>query len=127
MRSSEERVMILRMIEEGKVSAEDGARLLAAMNEAEDAALVNAPSIPVPAANNGNRFLHVRVTDMKTGKRKVSVNIPIALVSFGLRFVPDSAGINVNEVRTAIESGYTGTVVDVYDEEDGEHVEITLE
>ena len=119
--------MILRMIEEGKISAEDGARLLAAMNEAEDAALATPSTMPVPVTSNGNRFLHVRVTDMKTGKRKVSINIPIALVSFGLRFVPESAGVNVNEVRAAIENGYTGTVVDVDDEEDGEHVEIMLE
>ena len=126
MRSSEERVMILRMIEEGKISAEDGARLLAAMNEAEDASLTTT-TVPVPTSQNGNRFLHVRVTDLQTGKRKVSINIPVTLVSFALRFVPESAGINVDEVRTAIENGYTGTVVDVYDEEDNQHVEVMLE
>jgi hypothetical protein len=126
MRSSEERVMILRMIEEGKISAEDGARLLAAMTEAEDASLTTT-TVPAPISQNGNRFLHVRVTDLQTGKRKVSVNIPVTLVSFALRFVPESAGINVDQVRTAIENGYTGTVVDVYDEEDNQHVEVVLE
>ena len=38
MASSEERMMILRMVEEGKVTPEEGARLLAAMGEREAAA-----------------------------------------------------------------------------------------
>ena len=38
MASSEERMMILRMVEEGKITPEEGARLLSAMGEREAAA-----------------------------------------------------------------------------------------
>lgn len=124
MTNSEERKIILRMIEEGKVSAEEGARLLAAMNTAGDEAI---ETVNVSAPGISNRFLHVRVTDLVTGKQKVRVNIPTSLVSFGLRFVPKNQEVDVQSIQEAIDTGYTGLIVDVYDEEDGNHVEVYLE
>ena len=123
MPSSEERTMILRMIEEGKISVEEGARLLAALGEETEADAT--PEIePI---GGGSRYLHVRVTDSVTGKQKVRVNIPAGLVSFGLRFVPDNSGFDASAVQQAIDSGFVGQIVDIHDDEDGNHVEIFVE
>jgi hypothetical protein len=54
MASSEERMMILRMVEEGKVTPEEGARLLAAMGDREAAAEPAGTPEPVGAAEGAN-------------------------------------------------------------------------
>ena len=124
MPSSEERMMILRMVEEGKISPEEGARLLGALGEKE--ATGPAPAEQPAAAMNSRQF-RVRVSNVATGKQKVTVNLPLSLVNFGLRFIPPSADFDVQALRDAFNSGFTGRFVDVVDEEKGDHVEIFIE
>ena len=68
---------------------------------------------------------------MATGKTKTSVNIPLGLMEWGLQigaqFAPEVANINSEELIEALQSGVDGKIVDVIDEEDGEHVEIFIE
>ena len=123
MATSEERLKILKMIEEGKISAEDGAKLLAALTDTrKSATTVN---------TSDSRWFRVRVTDAATGKAKVNVNIPIGLVHVGLkvgaRFAPGLEAEEMEAITQALNSGMTGKIIDVTDEEDGEHVEIFIE
>ncbi|HXF84031.1 MAG TPA: hypothetical protein VNK49_01460 [Anaerolineales bacterium] len=125
MASVEERMKILKMIEEGKLSAEEGAKLLAALSEKR------APGPPRPPGMSGARWLRIRVTDTRTGRSKASVQIPLALVDAGLKigahFAPQVEGVDMSNVMEALRSGMTGKIIDVVDEEDGEHVEIYVE
>jgi hypothetical protein len=61
----------------------------------------------------------------------VNVNIPMGLVNVGLKmgakFAPEVEGMDVQQIADAINSGMTGKIIDVTDEEDGEHVEIYVE
>lgn len=124
MATSDERMKILKMIDEGKISAEEGAKLLAALSESRK------PSrkIPVKSSSGGARWLRVRVTDMVTGKSKATINLPMGLVDAGLniasQYAPDVA---FDELFAAIDAGAEGKIIDVIDEEDGEHVEIFIE
>ncbi len=125
MASTEERMKILRMIDEGKLTAEEGARLLAALSDSSKGA--KRPFVRGPGG--ATRMLRVRVTDIRTGKAKATVNLPIGLVDAGLKiasqYVPD---ISFEEIAEAINSGTVeGKIVDVIDEEDGDHVEIYIE
>jgi hypothetical protein len=124
MASTEERMKILRMIDEGKINAEEGAKLLAALSEA--------PKIPrrksLRETVGGARWLRIRVTDLVTGKSKATVNLPIGLVDAGLNIASQYApGIDFDELVEAINEGAEGKIIDVLDEEDGEHVEIYIE
>lgn len=124
MATSEERVKILRMIEEGKITAEEGAKLLSALQESRKSP--RKPSLRGPGG--GARWLRVRVTDMVTGKAKATVNLPLGLVDAGLNIASQYApGIAFDELAEAINAGAEGKIIDVYDEEDGEHVEIFIE
>ena len=123
MATTEERTRILKMIEEGKITAEEGAKLLAALRDSRKDMRVPSP----PTLRKG--WMRVRVTDMRTGKTKVNVNLPLGLVDAGMniatQFAPD---INFNVIAEAIRSGdMEGKIVDVIDEEDGEHVEVFIE
>ena len=127
MATVEERMKILKMVEEGKVSAEDGAKLLAALTQSRQA-----PAPPnVPVVGGEARWFRVRVTDMVTGKTKVNVNIPMGLVNVGIkmgaRFAPGLEGEHMEAIAEALRSGMVGKIVEATDEEDGERVEIFVE
>jgi hypothetical protein len=122
MASAEERMRILKMIEQKQVSAADGARLLDALRAGDD---------PGTVETSKARWLRVRVTNRSNGRAKVNVNIPIGLLDVGLkmgaRFAPDMAGMDLNAIQAAINKGLQGKIVDLDDEEDDEHVEVFVE
>ncbi len=126
MASSEERMKILKMIEEGKLSAEEGTKLLAALSEKRVPGPPRGPGMP-----GGARWLRIRVTDVRTGRSKASVQIPLELVDAGMKigahFAPEVEGVDMSNVMEALRAGVTGKIIDVTDEEDGEHVEIYVE
>ena len=126
MATVEERMQILKMIEEGKISAEEGAKLLAALSAGS-----KTDGSKREASGPGPKQFRVRVTDLASGRNKVNINIPMSLVNVGIkmgaRFAPDVEGIDFDEVVAAIKSGSQGKIVDVVDEEDGERVEIYVE
>jgi hypothetical protein len=68
---------------------------------------------------------------MATGKPKVNVNIPMGLVSMGLRlgaqFAPGLEDFDIEELMAAIDEGVQGKIIEVENEEDGERVEIFIE
>ena len=131
MATVEERMKILKMVEDGKVTAEDGAKLLAALDDSRKTAPRPPMPPPAPGTTASGRWLRIRVTDVNTGRPKVNVNIPMGLVNVGLKmgakFAPEVDGLDVQQITEAINSGMTGKIIDVMDEEDGEHVEIYVE
>jgi len=145
MVSTEERMRILNMLQEGQVTPEQAAQLLQALEDAPAATKARPAAQPPahtqqslvehipPAGEPGRapRWLRVRVTDTDTGRPRVNVRLPLSLVNVGLKmgkqFAPEIEGMDFNEIVKAIQEGETGTFVDVFDEEDGEHVEVFLE
>ena len=124
MVTSDERLKILKMIDDGKISAEEGAKLLAALAESGK----TERKAPTRTVSGTARWLRVRVTDSNSGKTKATVNLPLRLVDAGLniasQYAPDVA---FDELIEAINDGAEGKIIDVYEEEDGEHVEIFIE
>ena len=117
-------MQILKMIEARQISAEEGARLLAALDRADSKAGPAGPS-------EGPRWFRVRVTDLRSGRNKVNVNIPMGLVNVGIkmgaRFAPNVEGLDVEQITKAIREGAHGKIVDVDEEEDGERVELYID
>jgi hypothetical protein len=119
----EERLRILKMIESGQVSAEEGAQLIDAMGESQNRERQR-PGQP-------SRTLRVRVTDLNTRRQKINVTIPVSLVGVGLklgaRLVPRMAGANADELMRKIERGATGRIFEMQDLDEGERIEIFVE
>lgn len=128
MASVEERMKVLKMIEEGKITAEEGAKLLAALDMGPRP---GKGPVPPPPPVGAGRWLRIRVTDTTTGRPKVNVTIPMGLVNVGLkmgaRFAPETEGLDWQQIADAINSGMIGKIIDVVDEQDGERVEIFVE
>ncbi len=119
----EEKMQILKMIEDGKITSKDGLELLSALEEKED--------MPI---TKPSKWLRIKVHD-PDDNTKVNVNIPLALVDVGLKmatkFSPelknsDLKDIDFNEIAELIKNGAEGKIVDV-ESGDGERVEIIVE
>ena len=65
------------------------------------------------------------------GLLKAAVQIPLGLIDAGLKigahFAPEVEGVDMSSVMDALHAGVTGKIIDVTDDEDGEHVEIYVE
>jgi hypothetical protein len=124
MATSEERMRILKMIEEKQITAEEGAKLLQALRASSGDASQREEV-------NKARWLRVRVTDRASGKLKVNVNIPVGLVDVGLkmgaRFAPEMNGMDLSAIQAAIKGGMQGRIIEVDDEADNERVEVFVE
>lgn len=126
MATTEERMKILTMIREGKITAEEGAKLLSALSASQKGS-----KKIVARGGTEPKWFRVRVTDMVTGKMKTSVNIPFGLMQWGIQigaqFAPEVGDLDMDQLNQMLQSGVEGKIVDVIDEEDGEHVEIFVE
>jgi len=124
MATPDERMKILKMVEDDKLSVEEASRLLNALSRGS--------SDTRPATQEGDsKWMRIRVTDLDGGRAAVNVNLPMRLVSVALRlgaqFIPEEEDINLEELAEALQAGLTGKIVDVIDEEEGRQVEIYVE
>jgi hypothetical protein len=148
--TSENRQSILEMLAAGKISVEDAADMIRQLEPATAGAEAppkpeaaappkpEAPPAPVmkpvepgkAGSQNGPRWLHIHVNDLSTGQRRVTVNVPLRMLQLGLRvggrFAPELSGMDWQELSGLI-SSEKGMLVEVQDEEDGEHVQIFVD
>ena len=127
MATRDERMQVLKMVESGQVSAEEGIRLLESLSRSAE---------PQPPAAHEEiaaapRRMRVVVTDLGTGQQKVDISLPWNLVSVGMnmgaRFAPRDIDLDLEEVLAAVRSGTEGKVMEVVDEDESERVEIYVD
>ena len=138
----EEELKILRMLEEGKITAEQAEKLLEALRKPEEE-----PETKPRRA----KWLRIRVYENGREKPTVNINLPLALVKgltkMGVKFmnmVPDRVrermeeqGVDfdlnsitpeqIDELTNSLTGEGPLKLVDVEDTEEGEKVEIVIE
>lgn len=114
---SDERMQILRMLKADKLSVEEAARLLEALDKGSREPLNEVSSIVI------------KVTE--AGRDRANINIPVELAKVALRFVPkdvlDSHEVDIDGVIRSIEAGMRGKLVEVDQPEEQRKVEIFVE
>ncbi|MCA9953358.1 MAG: hypothetical protein KC434_01470 [Anaerolineales bacterium] len=140
--SKPSRMEILELLSNGKITAAEAANLLNDIDKPEEAAAPPPPEkAPEPVelkaaealGSNGPEpsWFHVRVSNLETGKNRVTVNIPVRMMKFGLkigsRFSPEIGDLDWNELTGMMRDMKTGMLVDVQDEESNEHVQVYLD
>lgn len=117
---SDERLQILRMLEEGKITSDEAVKLL---DTVEDDRPQQRP--------RKNRFVKVRISG--SDGEKVNVNLPIGLAKVALRIADNFGGklderfdnLDLESIIDEIEEGVEGKLVEV--ESGDERVEIFVE
>ena len=121
--------LVLRLVAEGRLTAEEAAPILAAFDarEAAGAPPGESRSRSGPSGDEdstrGASALRIEIRDH--GRQVVNVRLPIAAGRFALDSVPGLSGDQVDRVREALRSGRTGPLLEVDDHGDG--VRISLE
>lgn len=138
---------ILDLLAQGKITAMEASEMLSATTAVAPPAQPAPPTKeaqqeeePVSKADrltepdtNGKQpsWLRVRVRNLQTGKSKVSVNIPLTMVHFGLqfanRFNSQQDDFNLHQWSDMLFKAEQGILVDVEDAESNEHVQIYLD
>lgn len=131
MMEFDERMKILSMLQEGKISVEEATALLDTLEKSYEREAAPTKLGGRSESSGHGRWLRVKVSDSQTGQLRVNVRLPIELVAsgirFGLKFSPEVQGLDIDELSEWIKSGTVGQIVDVLDEQDGEHVEVFVE
>ncbi len=148
MSAETKRREILQMLAKGSINAKEAGELLEQVvaDKAADEPTASStseapeppahsqapPSAPEPVAvRTGNpRWLNVCVTGSASGRKRVSVKIPLSLARIGLRvgakFVPEMDEMDWEQVLSEISSGEVDTIVEVNDEKSGEQVQVFI-
>jgi hypothetical protein len=140
-----ERAEILKMIEQGQVSAEQAIDMLSAKPETADVPEPSAPmtdeapdapqaQAPMPEEKappqdlSPRRYVHIRISNPETGAKRVNVNLPLHWLKFGwkigARLAPQLQDLDWEEMTHSLEQGQPISLVEVEGEE---RVEIYIE
>jgi DUF4097 and DUF4098 domain-containing protein YvlB len=127
---NEEYMRILKMIEEGKVTAEEGAELMKAIGGEESK--VEDQLSGVKPSFHGKK-LRIKVTDTDTGKDKANIRIPLRLAKIAEKLIPRDAktkmkvqGIDLNSILTNIDELADGPLVDIDADDKGDNVNVSI-
>lgn len=121
----DEKRQILTMVQEGKISVDEGLKLLEVLES-------SAPGQPGGAgAGRPAKMLRVRVFDAEDNT-KVNVNIPLALAKVAMKFIPKNVAaeikeqdIDLDEILASITDATMGKIVDI--DSDEAKVEVYVE
>ena len=141
----QERLAVLKLVESGAITAEQGVRLLNALQPpaavaapAGPAALVEQPrraalrtcAVAAAGAQGRPRWLRLRVIDAR-GRSKVDLQFPLAVLGVALRlggrWLPELRQLDPNAIVAALQLGSGGRLFAADDGLEGERIELTLE
>ena len=133
----EDKKRVLKMVEEGKISAEEGLKLLEALesNSGEKVKVKKQPIVDeneffkIDKNSSKEKMIYIRV--ISSDGERVKVNIPIGFFKvLGSNSIMGSANlykynIDINSIINAVENGFEGRLVEV-NSDDGDRVIIEI-
>ena len=127
---------VLRLVAEGRLTAEEAAPILDALEangggptaapRPEPAAPKASPAYPPRPSEAGDtpaRAIRIEVTD--AGRSVINLRVPLSLGKAAINQVPGISEATSERIREAIDAGIKGPIVDI--DEDGDGVRISLE
>ena len=128
--SEDERMMVLKLLKDGKITADEAAKLLETIGLTDPKRKKAQVDEPEEIKGQG-KFFRVKITDASNGKIRANIRIPLSVMGagakFGAHFAPQINGIESEDLMKAVRDGEVGKILDVFDDEDNEHVEIYIE
>jgi hypothetical protein len=130
MSDNTEKLEILNLIKEGKITPEQGVRLIEALDRSDTAGQMPAAGQKPPS---GPRWINIEIKTSSDGKYKslTPIRIPLSLVRLFFRFIPKDSSVpgsdyNFEEVLNSME---TGKQIELHTGEgaEGRSVRITAE
>jgi hypothetical protein len=113
---------VLRLVAEGRLTAEEAAPVIDALQAADGATAGDAPDSR-PGTNP--RALRIEVSE--GGRRVVNLRVPLSIGRMAIDHIPGLSNDNITRIREALDLGMTGPILVVDEGGDGNGVRIVLE
>ena len=112
---------VLQLVAEGRLSADEAAPILAALDQPGPTAPPPAPERPPepatpPEAPRADRTIRLEVREH--GRSIVNLRLPLAVGRLALDRIPGLSGEQVDRVKEALASGMRGPILEVDDDGD---------
>ena len=115
---------ILKLVADGVLTPEEADEILNALNAAQAAegqAHEAAPEPPAQAPQSRNdqatpRHLRIQVTER--GRAVVNLRVPMNIAGWASAYLPGLSEENADRIRSAIDSGIRGPIIDIGDGDD---------
>ncbi len=114
---------VLRLVAEGRLTAEEAGPILDALDGTSEAADDTAADAAGRASDTPARTLRVEVTE--AGRTVINLRIPLSLGRAAISQVPGISEATSDRIREAIAAGIKGSIVEV--DEGGDGVRISIE
>ena len=129
---------VLRLVADGRLTAEEAAPILDALDARGGEPSKVPPPPPAPgaprpgppspprsfaSADSPARAIRIEVTD--AGRSVINLRVPLSLGKAAINQVPGISEATSDRIREAIDAGIKGPIVDI--DEDGDGVRISLE
>lgn len=128
----EDKKRILKMVEEGKITAEEALKLLQALEsdvKPEKITINNDEFFNIQSNDKAGKMIYIRVKDSSGSKVRVNVPIDFIKIMGGIDRVCngklDKYNLEMDKIIEAIDNGYVGRLVEV-DTEEGDKVIIEI-
>lgn len=121
---------VLRLVADGRLTADQAAPILDALADADDRATSGpdperADAADDPAGSPRRSATSIRIEISEGGRKVVNLRVPVSLGRMAMDRIPGLSGTNADMVRQALAEGRSGTLLDIDD--DGSGVRIALE
>jgi hypothetical protein len=115
--------VLLRLVAEGRLTADEAAPIVAALEEKsrQDAA----QAATWPSIRDALSGRHITVYVAENGRPVINLSIPLAAAGFAIDQVPGLSPDHRSRIVEAIQRGLTGPILEVSDH--GDEVRITIE
>ena len=125
----DELATVLRLVSEGKLSAEEAAPIIEALSRHRVPPPPEPPTPPTPPGSvpGKGRGRRVRIQVTERGRRVVDVRVPLAFAAMAARMVPGIPDSYAALIEQAVDTDTIGPIVDVAEDEDGDGVLISIE
>jgi hypothetical protein len=117
---------ILRLVAEGRLSAEEAAPLVEAMLATEGGSGGDEAGSSSSGSYTAGLPAHVRVLVTERGRPVVNLRVPLALGKAAVALVPGLSLGDASRIDAALAAGRTGPLLDVTDD-NGDGVRVVLE
>lgn len=116
---------ILRLVAEGALTAEEADEILSATRPLEQPA--SPPAAPQGPSSDQKPSRHLRIEVTERGRQVVNLRVPVNVAAWASHLLPGLSDENAQRIRSAIDTGSRGPILEVNDDDGATRVLIVSE
>lgn len=109
---------ILKLVAEGALTPEEADEILNALNSSREHEQASAEAAPASGARTQDQPGHLRIQVTERGRAVVNLRVPMNIAGWASAYLPGLSDENADRIRSAINSGVRGPIIDIGDGDD---------